>query len=190
MSQQFPTSTIGLDIDGVVADFNGAVNAWVYREHGVDASQYSQRAWSWWREWPNGRKIWDDMWDRGCRKEGLLRQIRPVPGSVMGVHYLQSVGFNIVFVTHRRDEFAEDTLAWLNHNLFPTTVIHSEDKSVAGADLFVDDKPENVRDLLRRNYKAFLFAQDWNIDDQSKLPTFKNWHDLTHRVGEWVSAIR
>ena len=172
---------LGLDIDGVVADFTGAVEQWVYREHGIEPIPILD--WDWFEHWPNGKAVWRDLWNRGCREEGLLRTCRPVPGAISGIHRLESLGWEVVYVTHRNDDFATDTMVWLDAQGLTPIVIHAKDKSVAGASLYVDDKPETVRDLLQGNHKAYLFAQPWNAKEQKKLPTFKNWNDVLLKVG-------
>lgn len=175
---------LGLDIDGVVADFTGAVERWVWKEHGIEPVPIL--TWDWFETWPNGKAVWKDLWNRGCRKEGLLRHCRPVPGAISGIRHLESLGWSIVYVTHRHDDFAADTVAWFNLHDIEPTIVHAKDKSVVGADLYVDDKADTVRELLAGNHKAFLFAQTWNRDWQFKLPTFRNWADLRRKMEEWT----
>lgn len=170
---------LGCDIDGVVADFTGAVGEWVERTYGYKPIDPID-CWDWFLQYPDGKMVWRSVWNRGVRDEGLLLQCKPVDGALEGIQSLLDSGVDVEFVTHRHGDdeaIVEDTFQWLDWCGFGDLPVHFlENKWELGADIYVDDKPATIAELLHLGHNAALFTQPWNVNEP--LPRVDSWNAL------------
>jgi 5'-nucleotidase len=164
---------LGCDLDGVVADFATVANEWICETYGYEPVEPSY--WDWFEQYPDGKMAWRSMWER-ANESGLFRRCPEVPGAVKGVKQLLDAGAEVVFVTHRNPRHAEHTVEWLIERGLPRNVAFLRDKSLLRADVYLDDKPETVAELLDLEYPTFLFDQPWNRDWE--LPRVSSWNEF------------
>lgn len=167
---------IGLDIDGVVADFPGAVERWVKNVYGYDPVPVD--CWDWFMQWPDGKMVWRTLYERGVTQDEVFLDCVPIEGAINGVDWLIHEGYDLTFVTNRPENSMEQTAQWLIEcGWYGVPILHTDDKSELGADLYIDDYGENVRALVAGGNEAWLFHQAWNAE-YDDLDRVMNWPHL------------
>jgi len=147
---------LGLDIDGVLADWLAAVQVVAYREHGLDVMKHFT---SW---WPKESAISALLADFTKDLEFYCTLV-PVNRAAWGVEQLAMSFDNIFYVTHRPPATRNITLEWLERWSFPVydLVIPRGSKLVSAKRLgithFVDDKPATVTKMREAGIIAYLF---------------------------------
>lgn len=157
---------LGIDIDGVLADFNQDYvklinkmtgiefpalgedypDEWfycktAYRKAGYDEAKVSATGKAVWGAISSSKSFWLDL--------------KPYPGAIKFLQWISLLKDDIYFMTSRPGATAKwQTEKWLKRNGFfgsPTVIITSEKgmtcKAVK-ADFYVDDKTENLQDVV------------------------------------------
>ena len=158
---------LGIDLDGVVADFN---EGWVVRyNRDFDASVTVDEIVEW--NAPVGLTHFRDMaefwrWARTCGEgKSIFRPLHPYPGAIDALHEFAADGHQVVILTTKPDFAIHDTYEWLAEHRIPTTEVHIlEDKSVVDCDLYVDDADHNLRSFLASHPDSTVcrFVRPWN----------------------------
>lgn len=169
---------IGIDIDGVLADFVSAFRELVHQHTEVRMPPPSDT-------WPD---VWDFHYAAGVTKEQsnilwndhikpgpFLAALHAYPGAVEALMFLDQLsreGNDIYFVTSRAGDMAKFyTEQWLNwHGYSRPTVIIAPDNSkgdLAAAlklEVFIDDKPENCVDVknAKPSCRTYLIDKPYN----------------------------
>lgn len=157
---------LGIDLDGVVADFNAGwiplynerfgaglavedVVAWnspVNLTHFTSMSQF----WRWSATAGNGASI--------------FRILDPFPGAIETLDRLAR-RHHVVIVTTKPAFAIHDTYAWLAEHRVPTTEVHIvDDKTTVSCDVYLEDADHNLDDLRASHPDAVVcrFVRPWN----------------------------
>lgn len=171
----------------MVVDFFRSANIRLSQECGVPPIGATD--WHWYRQYPDGEKIFHSLFDPSAQAN-FWRSLRPVLGAVRGVHFLWR-RHPLMFVTHRHEELAGVTQAWLDRHGLGDIPVHycrgntgKRPKTELPMDLQVDDKPSTVEEFLDMGRGALLFRQPWNHEAWKRLPGVRSWTELLLRV-EW-----
>ena len=164
--------TLGLDLDGVLADFNNAF-ARVLRQVTGRELYGTFTTWEWMKAWGYTDEECARAWAAVKRSARFWEDLTPLAD----VSELSRLGARLVFVTNRIGETAqEQTERWLRrYGIADPRVILSADKGVwaalAQVDAFIDDKPENCRMVKEALPSAtvILLEQPWNVGERSGL---------------------
>jgi hypothetical protein len=170
---------IGIDMDGVLADFVHGFNHLVKAMYGITLP-YPAPVWDWAEGVLTKAQI-DAMWD-SIRKDTFLVSLLPLPGAPDALQRLNTLGRNghdVYFITSRVGSVAKPwTEFWLiSHGMDLPTVIITRDKGpvakALGLDIFVDDKPENNREVIAASPTT-----------QTYLPThlYNEWADRSYGI--------
>lgn len=182
-----------MDVDGVLADFTGAVC--------LELSDILERkvtpkecfTWSFQKSFLLNSKQNRALFSRICRKN-FCRDLALLPGAQKGVQRLiesNKVG-GIRFVTSPWDSsnyWIKERTDWIykHFNCTPFTVIHTHDKGSIIGDIIIDDKPANVLAGSRKlrilvpnaANKKFIDARVGNA-----ITITKHWTKIIKAVGE------
>ena len=178
--------TIGLDVDGVVADFvGGAMGV-------INASCADKRR--------AEDVVGDDVMAcfsftdyerflilRRLRAPGFARSLKPLHGAVHAVQRLRSMhGVDVVFVTsplRGSATWQTDREDWLATRFPGINVMFMHHKEYADVDLLIDDTPANVKSTLARHGpgSALLWVTPYNRHG-GKLPSIASWGALIAHV--------
>lgn len=156
---------LGIDLDGVVADFNGG---WTKAYNQQFATELGAEAVTGWNQIPslthfeNMGEFWH--WARGLEGGSLFSRLDPYPGAVEALVGL--AGEHDIVVVTTKPSWAEiDTYAWLVEHGVPASEVHITGKKWAvDVDVFLDDAPHVLRYLVERRPDAVVcrYVRPWN----------------------------
>lgn len=144
---------IGIDFDGVVADFISGFRAWVIRQTGRAIVEFPDpQTWEFYSEWGLSRDEWEKLLRTFMYSEEF-KYLTPLPGVLEGLGELRRMGHHIAIITARGcDERSTRkaqavTCEWLaRHNTPYDSLIFTGEKGMVALDILLDDRPENLND--------------------------------------------
>jgi 5'(3')-deoxyribonucleotidase len=152
---------LGIDLDGVVADFDRGWTSSYTAEFGV-APRQAVPEWDGLHRlthFPDMAAFWDWMHTRG-----VFGRLDPIPGAVEGLTELARE-HEIVIISAKDDAAIPDTLRWLAQLRIPTREIHfTGAKHTVACDVYLDDSPIVLPALVRHRPGALIcrMVAPWN----------------------------
>jgi 5'(3')-deoxyribonucleotidase len=158
---------VGVDLDGVVADFTGGWIGLYNAEFGTDIRPAQVTTWDAPEELTHFRAMtgfW--RWARTAGEGGrsLFADLRPYPGAVAGLQSLLDLA-HVVIITTKPTWAIPDTLDWLARLQLPLREIHiTSDKPSVRCAVYVEDSPMQLASLRRRRPESVVcrYVQPWN----------------------------
>ncbi len=173
------TLRLGIDVDGVLADFNGGYRHLFTLLTGVDRfnGETDPPVWNYHTHYGYTDEDASRVWTQIKIDNGFWERLEPLPGATTFLTKLfwRRSTMDIYFITTRVGrEVKPQTERWLARHGFPnaTVLIATGDKGAIAAGLglthFLDDRPENLfslppgvdRCLLPRNYNTWAVHGD------------------------------
>lgn len=158
---------LGIDLDGVVADFNAGWIRLHRDEFGSDLHPDMVVTWDGLHTlggFADMRAFW--RWARGsAERPSIFRHLDPYPDALETIDRLERAGHDIVIVTTKPSWARSDTLRWLADHAIPTDEIHITDrKSNVACDVYLDDSPHVLPELAEHRADATIcrFVRPWN----------------------------
>lgn len=174
---------IGVDVDGVLADFVGCVLG-IYNStlwNGKCGSLIYDDVSCYDVETLIGQSAWDSILNI-IDNEQLVRRFKVYDGAFDGVTQLKGLG-RVVFVTApywSNKNWIPDRMIWLE-KLFDakkTDVVFTSDKSTFNGDLLIDDAPKHLERWVNGTGKpAIRLDRPWN-KECSIGALAKNWPEV------------
>ena len=185
---------LDLDLDGVCADYSGALRDWLVAHGRMDPDvvlsrdKYNLTADE---GWPfTGR---DDYLaaHRAAEADHLYATMRPIPGVARALDRLAGEHVYIRIVTHRlfvsgqHRIVVSDTARWLDEQRIPyMSLCFAGLKDSIQATVHIDDSPANVRVLREAGQHVVVFDQPYNRALGG--PRMTGWDDANvDRLLEW-----
>ncbi|MEJ7648585.1 MAG: hypothetical protein WKF57_05960 [Nakamurella sp.] len=162
--------TIGVDLDGVCADYENALRATVADERRIardtllPATRWSLVECGW----------FDTLEDYNAAhfsavQSGMFAWVTPIAGASEALHALSRDGFRIRIITHRlllpgtHGRVVIDTAAFLDSAQIPySDLCFVTDKTTVGCDMLIDDAPKNVIAARAAGTPTIVFDQPYN----------------------------
>lgn len=169
---------IGMDIDGVLADFAGAANQWIADHLGVTPRDVDR--WDWFVHYGEGHEVaWNELWRAILAPDStFFLDLAPLEHAREGLRDLLADGHELEFVTARPESTKEQTGMWLMDLLAGSvdgtnvpTLTHVEDKATTDCDIYLDDSPEHLEALAKAGKRVVCMSQPWNKAWRKTLPT-------------------
>ncbi len=163
---------LGVDLDGVCADYETGLRGFVTSGWGVEEAVLPpQTRWSFVESnWFNDEQSYRDWHDRAVN-DGLLARLPMIDGAAESLRSLSDAGVRIRIITHRllrsgfHRQVVADTVGWLDaHDIPYWDLCFVADKTAVGCDLLVDDAPHNVAALVAAGRPVIIFDQPYNRD--------------------------
>lgn len=176
------SNRIGVDVDGVLAQFNEAFIDLIIKETGIDLfppRPFDIPTWHYPQLYGyNNKDHLNMVWDKINESETFWLRLKPYPEAneviaQLGGRVLK--GDDVYFITTRPScgivSAKSQTEQWLEYKVFddftPTVIVTADKGPIAKAlDLthFIDDKWENVRDVKddAPDCKVYLLDRAWN----------------------------
>ena len=176
---------LGIDLDGVVADFNAGWIELHRAEFGSDLHPDMVTTWNGLHElggFADMGAFW--RWARGSAdRPSIFRHLEPFPGAVETLHDLDRAGHDVVIITTKPRWARRDTLRWLADHDLPTGEIHiTSRKHRVACDVYLDDSPHVVPELVEHRPEATVcrFVRPWNdpVDGAVDIESWGAFHTL------------
>jgi len=190
----------GVDLDGVVADFYAGLRPIAAEWLGVDLDTLPTRI-SWGlTEWgidqaPGG---YEALHKFAVMQRELFLKLPPMAGAPQTLRKLSKEGVRIRIITHRlfikyfHQVAVSQTIQWLDHHDIPYwDLCFMQQKTAVGADLYVEDSPENVERLRAEGARTIVFTNSTN----EHLPGLRagTWEEVFDLVlaekGAWSAQV-
>lgn len=185
--------TLGVDLDGVVADHTRRFREILAEIRGVPAETFTlERSWDF-GEWGLGAGEYAELHRRAVLEYDMFRTMKPIEGAADVLWRLSDAGVWIRIITHRlyvnwgHEKAVGDTAAWLDAHSIPyRDLCFLGAKPEAEADAYIDDAPHNVEQLRALGNTAIVFDQPYNRHLPG--PRATSWAEVETIVEELVAT--
>jgi 5'(3')-deoxyribonucleotidase len=170
MSSGERSFVLGVDLDGVVANFYAGLRPIAAEWLGVPLESLTPTPSYGFTEWNlPAAGTYDDLHRFAVTQRHLFRQLQPMPGAPSVLRRLSQAGIRIRIITHRlyinyfHQEAVKQTVEWLDHHGIPYwDLCFMKDKAAVGADLYLEDSPDNIAALRADGHATIAFANSTN----------------------------
>jgi len=192
---------LGVDLDGVCADFYRGLRPIAAEWLGVPLSSLPEEVSYGLVEWgideaPGGYAALHRF---AITQRNLFRELRPMDRAPATLRRLSARDVRIRIITNRlfikyfHQEAVRQTIEWLDHYDIPYwDLCFMRDKAAVGADLYVEDSPDNVGQLRRDGYPTIVFSNSTN--GHLPGPRADSWGDVERlvldRLDDWEQNRR
>lgn len=162
----------GVDLDGVVADFYRGLRPIAAEWLGVDVTALTEEVSHGLPEWqltPMGG--YDPLHRFAVTQRRLFETLEPIEGAPATLRRLSHAQVRIRIITHRlfinffHREATNQTIGWLERHGIPySDLCLMEDKTAAGAHLYIEDSPTNIQRLRDLALEVIIFTNSTNRD--------------------------
>ena len=181
---------LGVDLDGVIADFYRGFKPIVAEWFGVRVRQLPQRFKYGLSEWGiKNRQQYDEIHRFAVTQRQLFTELQPVKGSPAILRRLSNLNIRIRIITHRlyikytHETAVRQTVEWLDrHGILYWDICFMKDKAAIGADLYIEDAPDNVKELRAAGNDTIVFSNPTNRGIGP--PRADSWQDVEDLVSK------
>ena len=187
---------LGVDLDGVCADFYRGLRPIAAEWLGVPLSSLPEDVGYGLAEWgidqaPGG---YPALHRFAITQRNLFRELAPMDKCPITLRRLSNRDVRIRIITNRlfikyfHQEAVRQTIEWLDHYDIPYwDLCFMRDKAAVGADLYVEDSPDNVGQLRGDGYPTIVFSNSTNAHLPG--PRADTWGDVEclvlERLRDW-----
>jgi 5'-nucleotidase len=193
LSYRVPVAFIlGVDLDGVCADYTEALRGVVATQRGIDPSDLADPVTWDFADWGLDRSGFERLHRSAVLEHRIFRTMPVVPDAAEALWRLSDAGVWIRIITHRlavnwgHAIAVSDTVEWLDSHGIPyRDLCFLGDKPQVEAHLYVDDAPHNVLALRERGNEVVVFDAPYNRHLDG--PRAVDWLEVEHLVAEAAS---
>lgn len=177
---------LGIDLDGVVADFNTGWISLYNQEYGTDIPFDAVRSWDAIPSLTHFRhmgEFWE--WARDHGGHSLFRHLEPYPDAVETLQRLAR-RHHLVIVTTKPAWAIPDTYSWIGEHRIPAKEVHiTDDKWEVSCDVYLDDAPHVLEELVAHRPRAVVcrYVRPWN-DPVDGCLDVRSWAEFERLVAE------
>jgi 5'-nucleotidase len=183
---------LGVDLDGVCADYTAAFRSVVAAERRVEPGALTDDV-SWdFAEWGLDRDEFLLLHRRSVQEHRMFRDMPALPGVSDALWRLSDAGVWIRIITHRlvtnwgHAVIVSDTVEWLDANRIPyRDLCFLGRKPEAQADAYIEDAPHNIEALRASGNTVVVFDQPYNRDLAG--PRAADWAEAEAVLAELVA---
>ncbi|MDR2479648.1 MAG: 5'-nucleotidase [Treponema sp.] len=184
------TFILGVDLDGVVGDFYGALRniaaEWLNKPLAALTTEVTYGLAEWGIAEFGG---YDRLHRFAVTQRNIFRDMEPIENAPAILRKLSNQGIRIRIITHRlflkyshRTSITQ-TVDWLdNYDIPYWDICFMNDKGAVGAHVYIDDAPENIISLRNQGCKTIVYSNSTNRDMDGLRAS--NWQEVEHLVME------
>jgi len=155
---------LGIDLDGVVADFNVGWMARYNRQFGTQLHHSQVVGWDGLHKLTHFESM-DDFWAWAqLGGASIFRDLPVIDGAIETMTELARE-HRIVIISSKFDWAIPDTLAWMGEHRVPAREIHFVwDKTTVPCDVYLEDAPANLEALAAAHPRSLVcrMVRPWN----------------------------
>jgi 5'(3')-deoxyribonucleotidase len=182
---------LGVDLDGVCADFYGRMRQiaaeWFEKPIGELTPDVSYGLPEWGIAGPDQ---YQSLHRFAVTERSLFGTLPIIPGARRVLRKLSDDGYHIRIITHRlfiryfHAIAVQQTIQWLDNNGIPyTDLCFMKEKDQVGANIYIEDAPDNIQSLRNRNFYTICFANSTN--KHIARPRAENWDEAYDLIKAW-----
>ena len=186
----------GVDLDGVCADLYGKMREiaaeWLGRPLESLPAEVSYGLAEWGLEEYGG---YEKLHRFAVTQRNLFKELKPLPDAPQVLRKLSTRGVRIRIITHRlyihwfHKEAIRQTTEWLERHGVPYwDLCFMRDKAAVGADLYLEDSPDNIRALRATGHETIVVVNSTNRE--LPPPRATDWDGIERLVRERVALWR
>ena len=172
---------IGVDLDGVVANFTKGWTELYEREFGKKILEEEITEWGLSKPLTHFQEDLDFWkWAKDIDGSSIFRNLELYENSVDVLYKLSKDGHEVVIISSKPWWSIHDTLMWLGENKIPTKEIHFiEEKWKIDCDVYIDDAPYQLENYIknRKDKTIIRFVRLYN-DPIEGVHDLNDWNDL------------
>ena len=180
----------GVDLDGVVGDFYGIIrkiaSEWLQKPLDALTPEVSFGLSEWGLEEFGG---YDRLHRFAVTQRNIFRDMEPIEHAAAILRKLSNQGIRVRIITHRlflkfsHRTTITQTVDWLDNFDIPYwDICFMNDKGAVGANVYIDDAPDNINNLRKLGCKTIVFSNSTNRHLPG--PRADNWFDVERIVME------
>lgn len=181
---------LGIDLDGVVANFTKGWMSFYNRDFGTELVVSDSKRWHDLVELTHFERI-SDFWKWSSNLDGrsVFWHLEPFPGALEAINELSDAGHEIVIITTKPHFAVQDTHEWIARHEIPASEIHIlEDKWLVAADVYLDDGPHVLPGLVRHRPESTVcrYIRPWNdpVPGAVDVNDFDDFRDVVGHLAE------
>lgn len=191
------TFVLGVDLDGVVADFYEGLRPiaaeWLGKEEDKLTRDVTYGLSEWQLDAAGG---YDRLHQFAVTQRNLFTTLKPIGNAAPVLRRLsceQDVRIRIIthrlYIKHFHQQAVAQTIQWLDHFGIPYwDICFMKDKASVGADLYLEDAPSNVMAMREAGLDVVVFGNSTN--QGLEPPRFTDWDRLHEFILTKLSAWR
>ena len=160
-------TVIGVDLDGVCADFYGRMREITAEWFECDPADLSTDVSYGLEEW--GVLDYESLHRFAVTQRDLFKTEKIMPGARKYLRKLSDEGYRIRVISHRlfipyfHATAVQQTVDWLDKNGIPYwDLCFMKEKDQVGADVYIEDNPDNIMKLRASGLTTICFANSSN----------------------------
>ena len=173
---------IGVDLDGVVADFTHGWTSQYKKDFGKEILEKDITEWGLSKPLTHFEEeidFWN--WAKDFNGSSIFRNLRTYENAVEVLIELSMAGHEIVILSSKPWWSIHDTLIWLGENKVPSKEIHFiEDKWNINCDVYIDDAPHQLENFVKHVPEKLIlrFVRPYNRP-VSGTKDLNDWMELS-----------
>lgn len=194
MAEEQKKIVLGVDLDGVCADFYGRMREiaaeWFEKPLRDLPSEVSYGLPEWGIAGPDQ---YQSLHRFAVSERNLFGTVAIIPGARRVLRRLSDEKYHIRIITHRLFIYyfhalaVRQTIEWLDHNGIPYhDLCFMKDKDQVGADIYIEDSPPNIESLRKRGFYTICFANSTNKGIEA--PRARDWDEAYDLIKGWSRA--
>lgn len=179
---------LGIDLDGVVANFTKGWMKFYNRDFGTQLAVEDSRDWGDLVNLTHFADI-DEFWTWTSDLDGrsVFWHLETFPGAVDALRQLDEAGHDIVVITTKPTFAVDDTHDWVEQHGIPAVEIHIlEDKWLIPCDVYLDDGPHVLPGLVEHRPESTVcrFVRPWNrpVEGAVDVRDFDEFREVVDRL--------
>ena len=173
---------IGVDLDGVVADFTDGWTSQYKKDFGKEISENDITECGLAKHLTHFEEELDFWnWAKDIDGSSIFRNLKTYDDAIEVMINLSLMGHEIVIISSKPWWSIHDTLMWLVENKIPSKEIHfTEDKWKVSCDVYIDDAPHQLESFVKNVPDKLIlrFIRPYNRFVEGTVD-LKSWEELT-----------
>lgn len=180
---------IGVDLDGVCADFYGRMREIAAEWFECSINDLTEEVSYGFREWGvRSDEQYSSLHRFAVTQRGLFETTPMIHGARKYLRKLSDEGARIRVITHRlfihyfHKTAVSQTIDWLDRNGIPYwDLCFMKQKEQVGADLYIEDSPGNVESLRKKGLLTICFGNSTNVTiAEPRVKSWKEAYEMIH----------